>query len=81
MANGSSDGTIMLPPGVSIGPGRETSRTTDAGGVEQGLSFTLTLADGTKTSVFVPYSVIHNTAAVSAVIAQRVASIQAITGS
>jgi hypothetical protein len=75
-----SPNTVTLPPGVSIGPGRETSRTTPAGTVEQGLAFTLTLPDNTSTSVFVPYSVINNTSAVEAVIAQRVAAIQAITG-
>ena len=79
MSMESSPTAVQLPPGVTISPGRETSRQSPAGTVEQGLSFPLTLADGTLTSVFIPYSQIHNTQAVSDVINARIAAIRAIT--
>ena len=74
----SSISPITTPPGIAIGPGRETSQTSDVGSVEQGLAFVLKFPGGTKSQIFVPYAVLQNSAAVEAIIAQRVAAIQAI---
>lgn len=51
-----------------------------SGAIVDGLNFPLTLADGTQSSVFIPYTTIKNTAAVDAVIQERIAAIQSITG-
>lgn len=77
--NVSGTSQIVLPAGVSVGPGRQTSQTNAQGGVDQGLSFTLNFSDGTVSSVFVPYSVIHNTTAVQMIFNKRIAAVQAIT--
>lgn len=69
---------VMLPMGWAIGPGIESSRTTAANNVQQGLKFPLTGPGGTETSVFIPYSAIGNTAAVAAVINERIGAILAI---
>jgi predicted aconitase with swiveling domain len=71
---------IALPPGVTIGAGRETSQTNAQGAVIQGMVFPVTTAAGSTSSVFVPYSEIHNTTKVQALIAARVAAITAISG-
>lgn len=71
---------VDLPSGVKIGAGRETSQTNGAGQVVQGMSFPITLPNGSTTSVFIPYADIHNTAQAKAIIDQRVSAILAITG-
>jgi predicted aconitase with swiveling domain len=71
---------IALPSGVTIGAGRETSQTNAQGAVIQGMVFPITTAAGSTSSVFVPYSEIHNTVKVQALIAARVAAIVAISG-
>lgn len=71
---------VTLPAGVSIGAGRETSRTNGQGQVEQGMSFPITLPSGSQTSVFVPYSEIHDTAKVQSLIDDRVTAVTAISG-
>lgn len=71
---------IALPAGVTIGPGRETSQTNAQGAVIQGMVFPITTAAGSTSSVFVPYSEIHNTAKVQQLIDARVAGITAISG-
>lgn len=73
-------GIVNLPFGAAITPGRETSQVDGNGTVQQGMVFGVKLADGTTTSVFVPYSQITNTAYVEGLIGQRVQAIQAITG-
>ena len=76
----SGSNQVQLPDGVTIGPPRETSQTNGQGQVVQGMLFPITLPSGGTTTVFVPYSMIGNTQAVSALINERVAAIQAITG-
>lgn len=71
---------LDLPHGVGIGAGRETSQTNTAGMVIQGVVFPVTTPGGTTTSVFIPYSEVHDTAKVKTIIAARVAAIMAISG-
>ena len=73
-------GAIILPAGVTIGPGRETSQTTPQGQVVQGMIFPITLQNGTTTTVFIPYTSLTNTQQVQALFTERVAALQAITG-
>lgn len=79
-ASASSAGKINLPTGVTLGAGRETSETNAQGTVVQGIKFPITTAAGTTTSVFIPYSEIHETAKVQAAIDRRVTAITAISG-
>jgi hypothetical protein len=72
--------SITLPAGVTVGAGRETSQTTAGGQVVQGMVFPITTPAGSNTSVFIPYSQIHNTAEVEQLIAARAAAIIAISG-
>lgn len=76
-----SDGGMLvsLPPGVTIAPGRETTQVGPGNVPIQGMQFTLTLANGAQTSVFVPYSIMANVAQVQQMFADRVAAINAVT--
>ena len=80
MATTDSERRIMLPQGVTIGAARETSATNAQGIVEQGVVIPVRLGNGSTTSIFVPYSEIHNTDAIEALIHARVSAIRAITG-
>lgn len=73
-------GAIQLPAGVVVQPGRETSQVNSQGQIEQGMVFPITLPGGSTTSVFIPYSAIHDTSYVQQVIEQRVNAIMAISG-
>lgn len=70
---------VLLPAGVTISPGRETVQSGPTGAGIQGMLFTLTLANGAQTSVFVPYAIMGQTAVVSEMFAQRVAAINGVT--
>jgi predicted aconitase with swiveling domain len=72
--------TVTLPAGTTVGPGRETAQTNASGQVVQGMVFPVTTPKGSTTSVFVPYSLLHNTAAVEESIKLRVDHIIAIGG-
>lgn len=72
--------SIILPAGVTVQPGRETSQTNPQGQVVQGMLFPITLPNGTTTTVFVPYTLIGNTEAVQVLFDQRVNAILAISG-
>lgn len=80
MSESSSIAKVDLPPGVTVGAGYETSRTGGQGGIVQGMVFPITLPSGSTTTVFVPYSELHDTAKVHALIADRVRAIMAVTG-
>lgn len=80
MSTSSSGAKLDLPDGVSLGPGRETSETNAQGVVVQGLKFPITTKNGTTSTVFIPYSELHNTDAVKAIIDRRVNAIVAIAG-
>ncbi|HVC52329.1 MAG TPA: hypothetical protein VND87_09940 [Stellaceae bacterium] len=71
---------VILPPGVTVGAGRETSQTNAQGQVVQGMVFPITLPSGSTTSVFVPYAAIHDATYVQQLIGQRVEAIMAISG-
>lgn len=73
-------GRVILPAGVTVGAGRETSQTNGQGQVVQGMVFPITLPSGSTTSVFIPYSEIHDTAKVQQLIDARVKAILAISG-
>lgn len=72
---------IQLPPGVTIGPGRETSQSSPiTQAIVQGMVFPLTLTNGTTTSVFIPYDVLqHQPDQARQLIVDRVNAITAIT--
>jgi hypothetical protein len=69
---------VLLPPGVQIAPGRETSQLGPNNVTVPGMNFNLTLPNGATTSCFVPYAIIHNTAQVSQLFANRVNAINAV---
>ena len=69
---------VRLPAGWTIGSWRETSQSVN-GQILQGVVFTLNAPMGGATSVFIPYSVLHNKDAVQALMVQRIASIANIT--
>jgi len=75
----STTGPIMLPPGVSISPGRETVQVGPNGQNVQGMLFTLTLPNQAVTSVFVPYTQMADLTAVQQMFADRVAQVLAVT--
>ncbi|MGH2876224.1 MAG: hypothetical protein ACRDLV_08240 [Solirubrobacteraceae bacterium] len=80
MSSGSAPSTVVsLPPGVTVGPGRETSQVDAQGMITQGMAFPITLANGTTTSIFVPYSQLTDVAAVRQLIVSRVQAITAIS--
>ena len=80
MSMNDGTGVITLRPGVTISPGRETVQTGSSNQPVQGMIFTLTLANGATTSVFVPYAIMTQTDVVSQMFAQRVAAINAVSG-
>lgn len=75
----SGGGTVTLPPGIAIAPGRETTQVGPNGQNVQGMLFTLTLLNGAQTSVFVPYSMMTQTDAVAQLFADRVAAVNAVS--
>jgi hypothetical protein len=70
--------TITGPNGVTVSPGRETTMLGPNNTNVQGMSFTLSNATIGSTSIFVPYSLMSDTAAVAQLFADRVAQITAI---
>lgn len=76
----SSQGQVILPAGVTIGAGSETAQIGPSGQLVQGMVFPISLAGGTRTSVFVPNSQLGDIAAVQQLIDQKVNGIRAITG-
>jgi len=72
--------TLVLPAGVQLGTGRETSQTNAQGAVVQGIQYPVTLPSGTATSVFVPYSQIANITQVQAIFDARINALLAIGG-
>ena len=80
MSMSTSSGGVALPPGVSISPGRETAQTGPSGQIVQGMVYTLTLANGAQTSVFIPYSLMSNLDIVREMIVQRIDAINGVLG-
>lgn len=72
--------SITLPPGVTLGVGRETSQPGPNNTIVQGVLYPVTLASGTTTSVFVPYSMIANLGMVQGLFDARIAALSAIGG-
>ena len=79
MSSVPSSNVVPLPPGTAISPGRETVQTGPNGQPIQGMTYTLTLANGAVTSVFIPYTLMSNTALVSQMFAERVNAINGVT--
>lgn len=62
---GASPSQVVLPPGVTVGPGRETSQVPQLGGaLQQGQLYPLQLPNGTTASVFIPYTAFNSVAQV-----------------
>ena len=80
MSEDSGSGKVNLPSGVTVGAGLETSATDAQGVVQQGIRFPITTPNGSKTSVFIPYSDLSNDAKVQQLIGDRVAAIMRISG-
>jgi hypothetical protein len=79
MSSGSEPATtVTLPAGVTVGAGRETSEVDAQGIITQGMQFPIQLADGSSTSIFVPYAQLTDTATIRTMIAERAAAIMAI---
>lgn len=78
--SGSGGNQIVLPAGVTVQPGRETSQTNQQGQVVQGMLFPITLPNGSTTTVFVPYSQLGNTAQVQQLFEARITALLAIPG-
>lgn len=71
---------VSLPPGVTIVASRETSQVGPNGVMQQGIAFTLRLANDVQTSIFVPYTSLRNAAAVAAVFNSRINEINSVYG-
>ena len=74
-----SSGTVNVPIGVTIAPGRETTQVGPNNQTVSGMIFALTLPNGAVTSVFVPYATMANTAGISQLFADRIAAIEAVS--
>lgn len=71
---------VPLPPGWGVEVGRESSAVVN-GQTLSGLTFNLNYPlQNITTSVFVPYSVMNNVAAVSQLFAQRIQAVQGVQG-
>jgi hypothetical protein len=74
-------GAITLPPGVTVGPGRETSQLNAANQLVQGMVFPISLATGSTSTVFIPYTLLDsNPAQVQALFEARINALTAIPG-
>lgn len=69
---------VTLPPGTSISPGREGVQIGPNGQNVQGMNYTLTLANGAQSNVFVPYVLMTQLDLVSQMFADRVNQINAV---
>lgn len=78
MSNQSTPSNIVLPPGVTISPGRETVQAGPSGNTIRGMNFVLTLPNSATTTVFVPEALYNSPAVVEQMFAQRVAGITGI---
>ena len=79
MSMGQSSSEVTLPQGVTVVASRETTQTAANGQNVQGMVFTLKMQSGAEPSVFVPYSLMSDTATVAKLFADRVAAINAVT--
>lgn len=76
-----SGGQVQLPAGWSAGPARETSATGPSGQVTQGVQIPLSSVTGATMTVFVPYDTLNQgTAAVQALLDQRISALNVIPG-
>jgi len=67
---------IVLPPGVVVGAGRETSQVPALGGaLTQGVIYPIQLANGTSSSVFVPNTAFSSIAQVQAIFDAKIAQL------
>lgn len=74
-------GQVVLPPGWSAGPARETTSTNAAGQLTQGVQIPLMSSAGTAVTVFIPNLILEQGAqAVQAVITAKINAISAIPG-
>lgn len=71
-------GQVVLPAGVTVSPGRETSQINAAGQVVQGMIYPIALANGTTSSVFIPDNLSGNVPQIQALFEGKVAALTAI---
>lgn len=69
---------IVLPPGVTIQPGRQTTQPNLSGNVIQGTQYTIILANGTSSTVFVPDSALGDLAAVQKIFTDKIDALNVI---
>lgn len=62
---------VPLPPGVKVGIPRQTSQLNELGEVTEGAVYPVTLANGARFTVFIPYAQLGNAQYVNGVIAER----------
>ena len=72
--------TITLPPGVTLGAFRETSQTNSQGQIVQGVLFPVTFANGSTSTVFIPYSALGNQQQIQDLFDARLQGLAAIAG-
>lgn len=73
-----SQQAVVIPAGVTVQPGRQTSQTTGQGQVVQGTLYPIILANGTTSSVFVPTSIETNVPQVQALFENKIAALAAV---
>lgn len=74
-----TESVVTLPPGVTVSPGRETTKLGQNGTTVQGMDYTLTLPNRAVTTVFVPYSDMGDIQMVHQMFQDRVDQINAVT--
>jgi hypothetical protein len=76
----STSDEVVLPPGTTVGPPRETTQANpQTGAVVQGVNIPITLSNGGTTSIFATYQQVESPGVVQAMILQRVQALSAAT--
>lgn len=70
--------SVILPPGVTLQPGRQTTQSTAFGQVVQGVLYPVVLANGTVSSIFVPDSALGNIPQLQALFDAKINGLNAI---
>lgn len=69
---------IQLPEGASVVAVRETSQQGVNGQIQQGQQVTVRTPKGATTSLFIPYAILGNTAAVEMAIDNRISQVDSL---
>jgi hypothetical protein len=79
-SNTPNQGQVTLPPGVTVGPARETSQLNAQGQVVQGVNLPVSLPNGGALNVFIPYTALTNPAQVQQLLDERINAILQLPG-